>query len=192
MKRNAVFAIFSEENDINRTFRALRAAGFGSNDISLLTPEEPGVKDFHQDQPTRVAQGAEFGGGLGLMLGGSAGLLAGLQVMSLPFAGAEPALSPFVAALLGAVFGGLLGAGSGALVGIGTPSCAAVRYAHYLKDGGILLSVHVEDPVRMQQVMRIMDENGGSDPAMVNESAAWRMIFSHERPVRMPVNAAHA
>lgn len=186
MKKNATFAAFKSQTDVDEAIRALRSEGFAHDEVSVLLPDHPGDKDFAaSDNVTRVAQGAEVGGGLGFLMGGSAGLLAGLEAFRVPFLNTEFALNPLFGAVIGAMFGLLFGAGSGALVGIGTPAFAGDRYARYLEDGGIVVSVHIEDAGRRAKAMDILERCGGTDLAAVNETEAWETVHSHSlRPIR--------
>jgi hypothetical protein len=187
MKKNAVFAIFFNEAQVEHALKDLRGAGFLPSEVSLLTPDHPGDQSFSSDQVTRIALGAEVGGGLGLFMGASAGLLAGLEAMWLPFMDGIH-IHPVVGAFVGAVCGGLFGAGSGALVGIGTPGAPSDRYARYLEDGGILLSVHTENKERCETATKILEICGGSDLAVVNEIDGWNGVLARSRSFRERVN----
>lgn len=182
MKKNAAFAVFKERTEVDRAFLDLKAEGFRSNEVSVVLPEHDGAKDFAaSDNMTRITQGAITGGSTGLIVGLGLGLLAGYNVLPLvimaPF-------NPIMGALIVGFFGLILGAASGALVGIGTPAKPSERYAAYLDDGGILVSVHVEDPERAQRVMEILERNKGTDISEINEDEAWRGVFAHKNDFR--------
>lgn len=186
MKRNAIFSVFSEQSEVDTCVQHLREAGFRAAEISVLSSDFPGQKDFHQDQPTAILRGAAVGGFFGLLIGGAVGLLAGLEAFYVPFLSTTLFSHPLYGALLGGFFGALLGAGSGMLVGIGTPSTATDRYAHYLDDGGILVSVHCDNANCAQRAMTILESCGGSDPTMVNEVDAWKQVLSISHAARSP------
>ena len=67
-----------------RIVRELRAAGFSSNDISVLFPDKTGTKDFAHEQHTKVPEGAATGAGTGGVLGGALGWLAGIGALAIP------------------------------------------------------------------------------------------------------------
>lgn len=185
MKKNAAFAVFKERSEVDQAFNELRTEGFRPDEVSVVLPEHGGARDFAaSDHMTRITQGAITGGGTGLLVGLGLGLLAGYNVLPLvilaPF-------NPLMGALLVGFFGLILGAASGALVGIGTPAKASERYAAYLDDGGILVSVHVEDSERAKRVMEILERNRGTDITEINEDEAWRSVFAHKNDFRPSV-----
>jgi len=185
MKKNAAFAVFKEREEVDRAFIELKAEGFRPEEVSVVLPEHDGARDFAaSDHMTRIKQGALTGGGTGLIVGLGLGLLAGYNLLPLviiaPF-------NPMMGALLVGFFGMILGAASGALVGIGTPADPTERYAAYLDDGGILVSVHVEDAKRARRVMEILERNNGTDISEINEDEAWRGVFAHKNDFRPSV-----
>ncbi len=67
----------------------------------------------------------------------------GIGALAIPGLGPFIAAGPIMAALAGAGVGGAVGGLTGALIGMGIPEYEAKRYEGRVKDGGILLSVHL-------------------------------------------------
>jgi hypothetical protein len=68
-----------------------------------------------------------------------------------------------MAALAGVGAGGAVGGIAGALVGMGIPEFEAKRYEGRVKNGGILLSVHSDNPVRAKRSREILENLGAKD-----------------------------
>lgn len=58
---------------------------------------------------------------------------------------------------------------SGALVGLGIPEYEAKRYEGYVKDGGILLSVHVENSDLTKKAEHVLKVTGAEDISSTGE-----------------------
>ena len=57
-KKTAVFGIYQNEKQAERTVEDLLAAGFSNDDISVLLPDNKGTKDFAHDKSTKAPEGA--------------------------------------------------------------------------------------------------------------------------------------
>ena len=181
MKTDAVFALFQNCPQVTEAQQSLFEAGFSANQVSVLMPAPRGCQDFPYRQGTKILTGAEVGAAVGFVMGGTIGLLFGMETFSLPLFNTVLSLQGWSAALIGAIFGLAFGAGSGALVGIGTPQTAAERYAHYVDDGGILLSVHADDEDQLRQAIEVLERTGGNDITPMNEKRGWSVAQSHLR-----------
>src|SRR2546421_7098137 len=141
----AVFCLAQTEAQALMIVDQLRAAGFASNDISVLFPDTTGTKDFAHEQHTKVPEGAATGAGTGGVLGGALGWLVGIGALAIPGLGPFIAAGPVMAALSGAAAGATLGGLTGALIGWGIPEYEAKRYESKVREGNILVSVHSEN-----------------------------------------------
>jgi hypothetical protein len=124
----AVYGIATSEMQADAILRSLQAAGFSSDDVSVLFPDRGTSRDFAHVQTTKSPEGAATGAGTGGMLGGALGWLAGIGALSIPGVGAFIAAGPIMAALSGAAVGAAVGGFTGALVGVGVPEYEARRY----------------------------------------------------------------
>src|SRR5262252_3533236 len=144
-KNTAAFGIYQTRAQAEAAVDAFIAAGFRSEDISVLLPENVGTKDFAAEKNTKAPEGATTGGIAGGAIGGTLGLLAGIGALAIPGLGPFIAAGPIVGALAGLGAGGAVGGLIGALVGMGMPEYEAKRYEGLVRNGGILLSVHCDN-----------------------------------------------
>ena len=168
-KNTAVFGIFETRDDAERAASILRNDGFSISDISILIPESTGSQKFAHTKGTKAPEGAATGAGTGAVIGGTLGLLAGIGALAIPGVGPLIAAGPIMAALAGVGVGGAVGGVTGALIGLGIPEYVAKRYEGYLKNGGILLSVHTTDSDELRRAKVILDSSGAKDIASSGE-----------------------
>jgi len=171
-KNTAAFGIFRTTAEVDRAVEALRAAGFRTEDISVLFPENEGTKQFAHEKHTKAPEGAATGAGTGAVLGGGVGLLAGLGSLAIPGIGPLLAAGPIVAALAGAGAGGAIGGIAGALIGMGIPEYEAKRYEGQVRAGGILLSVHCDNSEWTSKAKKVLEVAGAHDVASAGEASA--------------------
>jgi len=148
----------------------LRASGFSPNDISVLSPNHNTTRDFAIDNSTKTPEGAAVGAGTGAVIGGTLGWLTGLGILAVPGVGPLIAAGPIIAALSGVAAGGAVGGVSGALVGMGIPEYEAQRYEGRVKDGHILISVHVEDGEEASRAREIFRDANAEDISTGSEA----------------------
>src|SRR5262245_39135465 len=153
----AAYGIANSDAQAVRIGNRLRAAGFTPSDISVLTPDR-GARDLGHQDSTKAPEGAVAGAGTGAILGGALGWLAGIGALAIPGVGPLIAAGPILGALSGATVGGTVGAAAGGLVGLGIPEYEAQQYAGKLKEGNILLAVHVEDSDEAATARKIFTE----------------------------------
>jgi hypothetical protein len=168
----SAFGIYPDPNTVADAVEALKAAGFRSADISALYPENLGSKDLGHERHTKAPEGAVAGGGAGALLGAAVGWAAGAGAMMIP--GMEPfaAAGPVLGTLSGVGAGVTLGGLAGALVGSGIPEYEAKRYEGRIRHGGILLSVHCDNPQWAKSAKKILKQTGGRDVATAHEAKA--------------------
>lgn len=138
----AVMCIVQDQSQAESTVKQLQAAGFPSDDISVLLPNKGGTRDFAHEHNTKAPEGAVTGASAGGVLGGTFGLLVGIGALAIPGLGPFIAAGPLLAALSGAAAGATVGGITGALVGMGIPEIEAKRYEGKIKGGNVLISVH--------------------------------------------------
>ena len=161
-------ATFSQTETI---IRNLQAAGFSSNDISVLMADKSGTRDFAHEHNTKAPEGAATGAGTGAVLGGALGWLAGIGALAIPGLGPFIAAGPIMAALSGAAFGGTVGGLTGALVGMGIPEFEAKKYEGKVKAGSSLISIHSEDSNETKRAKEICEAAGAKDITTAGEAA---------------------
>ena len=113
--------------------------------------------------------GAGAGATLGTVLGGGAGLLAGLGMLAIPGIGPVVAAGWLVATAVGAGVGAASGGLIGSLVGAGVPESDAHLYAEGVRRGGTLVTVRADDGM-VPTVERVLDKHGTVDTASRGET----------------------
>ena len=166
----AVVCIANSESQAIKIVNQLKDAGF-RNEISVLTPDKAGTKDFAHEHNTKAPEGATTGAGTGGILGGALGWLAGVGTLAIPGLGPFIAAGPIMAALAGAAVGATVGGITGALVGLGIPEYEAKQYEGKIKGGNVLISVHTDDADQVERVEEIYKSAGAEDISSVSEAA---------------------
>lgn len=171
-KNTAVFGIYANRSATENAVSALQNNGFRVEDISVLLPENSGSKDLATEKATKAPEGAATGAGAGALIGGTLGLLAGIGALAIPGVGPLIAAGPIMATLAGMGAGGAVGGLTGALVGMGIPEYEAKRYEGRVRKGGILLSVHCDNPEWTKNAKAILERTGAEDISSSGESSA--------------------
>lgn len=168
----SVFGIFKLKVDAEKAVDMLRQAQFRSLDISVLMPQMGDTERFAHKKDTKAPEGATTGAVTGAVVGSGLGWLAGIGALAIPGVGPFIAAGPIVAAIAGAGAGGALGGVTGALIGLGIPEYEAKRYEGFVKDGGILLSVHTDDSEWREKAKNILKSAGAEDISSTDEVEA--------------------
>lgn len=169
----ATFGIYRSRDQLQKTVERLTSQGFDPTKVKIMLPENFGQQDFAYELRMMVRPGAVIGASIGMAVGALVGFFV---------------LTAVAYAFIGALFGSIFGAAAGALVGIGTPEKPGLRYLRYLKDGGFLLSVHVDGADENVNAFKIMESTGGEDIVTTDEAKAWIEVIEktkRTRPVRL-------
>jgi len=167
----AVFCIAQNIDQAETIVSNLKAAGFSSNDISVLFTDKSTTKDFAHEKHTKAPEGASIGGVAGIGVGAVLGWLAGIGSLAIPGVGPLIAAGPIMAALSGAAVGATAGGITGALIGLGIPEYEAKRYEGKIKGGSALISVHTTDGNARKQAKEIFEEAKAEDISSTEESS---------------------
>ena len=130
----------------------LKAAGLPEDDIGIIAPSQSLARRMEnadlentEDAADRDRDGRGLtvnrSAGIGAVLGGAAGLLAGLGAFVLPGIGAVVAAGWLASALAGAVAGGAAGGVVGALIEAGVSENDAAGYAEGVRRGQTLVTI---------------------------------------------------
>jgi hypothetical protein len=171
-KNIAVFGIYTIRQGVEDAVEYLREAGYRNTDISILYADNVGSKDLATEKATKAPEGATAGAGTGAVVGGVLGWLVGIGTLAIPGVGPLIAAGPIVAALAGVGAGGAVGGVAGGLIGLGIPEYEAKRYQGRIDQGGILLSVHCDDPEWAKKAKVILEQTGAQDISSTKEAAA--------------------
>jgi hypothetical protein len=156
-KNKVVMGVCKTRKDVERAVEVLRRKGFSTADISVVAPELSGAQKIVHEEATKAPQGAVTGASAGAVIGGTIGFLAGAGALLIPGIGPFIAAGPILGILAGAGVGGAVGGVGGALVGLGIPEYEAKRYESYVKNGGILISIHTENTEEVGRAKRCLE-----------------------------------
>lgn len=170
-KNTAAFGIFMSRASAEAAVDQLKAAGFSTQDVSVLLSDKDGSHEFATEKNTKAPEGAATGVGVGGTVGGALGLLAGIGALAIPGVGPLIAAGPIMGALAGLGVGGAVGGLVGALVGMGIPEYEAKRYEGRVKDGGILLSVHCDSSEEVSRAKDVLKAAGAEDISSAGEKS---------------------
>jgi hypothetical protein len=156
MATRTIARLYDTYADASSAVSSLEAAGFMRDDISIVandgatgttttggvaTDTTTATASDHDD----TANGAGTGATIGTVLGGGAGVLAGIGALAIPGLGPIVAAGWLVAALTGAGAGAAAGGLLGSLVGAGVEERDAHVYSEGLRRGGSLVTVRTDD-----------------------------------------------
>jgi len=140
----SVYCACSSELQANAILTHLRNDGFG-HEISVFLQDRSDTKDISLKE--NVFRGVGIGGVIGA--------LASLAVPGLgPVLAIGPILGILNGAAAGGVIGGLIG-GTGAFKPLGLPEEVSERLHHHFTEGNILIAVHSDDPVKLENALTI-------------------------------------
>lgn len=141
--------LFDLYADAERAVRDLEAAGVPHGDISVVANNARGDHPAAARDGAATAADAGKGAGLGAVVGGAGGLLAGLGLLAIPGVGPVVAAGWLASTAVGALAGGAVGAAAGGIVGAlthaGVPEEDAHAYAEGVRRGGTLVTARVAD-----------------------------------------------
>jgi len=171
-KKTAAFGIYKSVGDAERAVNRFMSAGFSSDDISVLMPDSKSTREFAHEKNTKAPEGTTTGATAGGVIGGTLGLLAGIGTLAIPGVGPLIAAGPIMSALAGLGVGGAVGGLIGAMVGMGIPEYEAKRYEGWVKEGGVLLSVHCDTSEEITRAKDILKSTGAQDISSTGEASA--------------------
>ena len=135
-----------------RVVHALEAAGVPHDDVSLMSGDKDRqvATNITGDTTDATSKGTGTGATLGTVLGGGAGLLAGIGSLAIPGVGPVVAAGWLIATLTGAGVGAAAGGLLGSLTGAGVDEADAKGYADHVGRGGTLVTVRASDEMAPQ------------------------------------------
>jgi hypothetical protein len=176
MARNtSVIGIYPDKTTVADAISVLHKAGYRATDISVLSSENEGSKDFGLEKHSRAPSGAAAGAAVGALIGAALAWFVSTQALTtltIPGLASLVAAGPVLAALAGAGAGGALGWIVGLLAGLPLADYLATRYAGRRRRGGILMSVHCDSREWCDRAKKTLRDTGARDISSASEAAA--------------------
>jgi|SRR5471032_2164754 hypothetical protein len=167
MPSKIITGLFDSYDDAKRAVRDLEAASISHSDISIVANNADDRYAGEAGHSGKAATGAGAGATFGTVVGGGAGLLAGLGMLAIPGVGPVVAAGWLVATVAGAAAGAAVGGAAGGIIGGLTGSGVSKEHAHVyaegIRRGGTLVTARVDDS-RLEAAEGIMIEYGAVDP----------------------------
>ena len=166
-----VNGLFATRNEASEAVREIKAAGVPNAEISIVTNRVDGQSDQRSADDRSVdnnmaESGLGDGAAIGGVLGGGAGLLAGLGMFVIPGIGPLLGVGWLVSAAIGTAVGASGGGLIGALIGAGVDNDDAQVYVDRIRTGGTLVSARVPD-ADVPTIEAIMRKYKGLDQEMM-------------------------
>jgi hypothetical protein len=171
-KNTSVMGIYPDRTTVSDAINVLHKAGYRATDISVLSSDNQGSKDFGHEKHTRALEGAATGAAVGALVGAALAWFASTQTLAITGLGPLVAAGPVLAALAGAGAGGALGWIVGLLAGLPLSEYVATRYAGRIRRGGILLSVHCDSQEWSERAKKTLKNTGARNVSSASEAAA--------------------
>lgn len=171
-KNTSVMGIYPDRTTVSDAISVLQKAGYRPTDISVLSSDNRGSKDFALEKRSKALEGAAAGTAAGAVIGAVLAWLVSVQAVAIAMLGSLVAAGPLLAAIAGAGAGGAAGWLMGLLAGARRPEYVAKRYEGRIRRGGILLSVHCDTPEWCDRARQMLRTTGALDVSSGPESAA--------------------
>jgi Alternative complex III, ActD subunit len=174
--KNLIGGLFETQENANRAYEALQNSGFSSKDISMFIQKPRNKTARAMDVGIQdIAKNAFIGGLILGIIGAFLGFLVGSGRITLP--GLEPGSVDFNSAFLfAAVMAGLVGGGlTGIILGVASKLLRSREKAEVMtrkiKQGGVLVTVSIDDSQSEARARRLMEENKAMEVG--NPSERW-------------------
>jgi hypothetical protein len=173
MARNtSVLGIYPDRTTVSEALVVLTKAGYRPTDISVLSSDNLGTKDFAHQKRSKALEGAAIAAVAGAAVGAVLCWFISTQPVTITAFGPLVAAGPVLAALGGAGAGGAVGWIFGFLAGLRLTEYVAKRYAGRMRNGGILVSVHCDSPEWSDRAKKTLRDTGAQSISSASEAAA--------------------
>jgi hypothetical protein len=164
--------IYPNRATVSEALNTLNKSGYRPADISVLSSDNVGSKDFAHVRRNKALQGAAIGAAIGAVVGAALAWLISTQPVTVTALAPLVSAGSVLAAIAGAGAGGALGWIAGLLMGLRLTDYVAKRYAGRMLHGGILLSVHCDTPEWCDRARKTLKDSGARDISSASEAAA--------------------
>ena len=174
---HTVVGLFDEFDTARKVVHDLVKRGYDPDHISIVSHESnqefsaEAEMDDYQEAVDRVKNERMEAVGVGSVVGGGLGLLAGLAALTIPAIGPVVAAGPIIAGLYGVSAGVAAGGFIGWLSKSGVKPERAAMYAEGVRRGGALVIVHT-DSVKAEKAWKVMEIFGAVD--VEDRAEDWR------------------
>ena len=173
MARNtSVLGIYPDRTTVSDAISVLHKTGYRAADISVLSSDNQGSKDFAHEEHTRALEAAAMSSGVAAVIGAAFAWFVSVQTVVIPGSAPLIAAGPGLAALAGAGACGAVGWIAGFVAGHSQTEYIARRYAGRIRRGGILVSVHCDSPEWCAKAKKTLEDTGARSISSASETSA--------------------
>ena len=174
---HTVVGLFEDFETARKAVHDLVKRGYDPDHISIVSKDsgeefsaEAEMEDYNE-AISRVDSVRMEAAGVGSMVGGGLGLMAGLASLAIPGIGPAIAAGPIIAGIMGLTAGVVGGGFVGWLSKLGVKAEKAEMYAEGVRRGGALVVVHA-DSVKAEKAWKLMPILGAVD--VEDRAEDWR------------------
>ena len=171
-KNISVIGIYWNRATVSEALSTLKKAGYRAADISVLSSDDLGSKEFAHVKQNKALHGAAIGAAAGAAVGAALAWFISTQPVTVTALSPLVTAGPVLAAIAGAGAVGALGWIFGLLAGLRLTEYVAKRFAGRIQNGGILLSVHCDSPEWCDRAKKTLRDTGARDISFATETAA--------------------
>jgi hypothetical protein len=171
-KNMSAMGIYADRTTVSDAISVMHKAGYRATDISVLSSDNQGSKDFGHEKRTKALEGAAAGTAVGALIGAGLACLVSIQTVTIAVLGSLVAAGPVLAGMAGAGAGGVIGWVLGWFAGQRLTEYVAKRYAGRTRGGGILLSVHCDSPEWCERAKAVLKDTGARQISAASEAPA--------------------
>ena len=171
-KNTSVIGIYSDRATVSEAINVMTKTGYRAADISVLSSDNQGSKDFAHVKQNKALHGAAIGAAIAAVVGAALAWFISTQPVTITALAPLVSAGPILAAMAGAGVGGALGWIVGLLAGLRLTEYVAKRYAGRMVHGGILLSIHCDSPEWCDRAKKTLKDTGARDISAAAETEA--------------------
>lgn len=157
LARRTVVAAFDSSRQADAAADALRQAGYGDDDVSIVLQGEGSAPAQSADQ-TKSGRGTFAGAAVGALIGGALGLVS----LAVPGVGEVLPGGAIAAVAGGAIAGGAVAALIGSFAGLGVPTRQAQAHEEAVRSGAVTVTVKTADETKANEVIALLNQHGAS------------------------------
>ena len=171
-KNTAAFGIYRTTPEVDNAVNSLQAAGFRTEDISVLFPENEGTQRLRCQEKHESTGGCDNRRGNRGGAGGWTGTARRDRRIGNPRRRAFHCRWSHHGDTRRSGSGRCCGGNRRGAVGMGIPEFEAKRYEGEVKKGGILLSVHCDNSEWTSRAKKVLEQTGAHDISSTGEAGA--------------------
>jgi hypothetical protein len=184
MSKKSILCIATSRNRAEQILTNLRTAHFPSKDLSVVFPDRSILGESGAEKDTQTGQWSVISATERGVEEVALAWPSGLGSLNLAGVGRFTVVGPLLAALGGVTNGATNGGMAASLIRLGVPLFEAQQYQSRIKNGNILLAVHLEDLGDVARAKGILSESYGENICIVDLVPAMSDLSAQPIPLQ--------